>query len=192
MHDALLIPNPTTALLPWAVVLAAATVGCLTDLWARKLPNWLTLSLWAAGLVYSTAVAGPAGLAIALSASVALALPFVVLWLFAGGGAGDAKMLAGIGAWLGFVQGGLALAAIALAGGLAGVCVGLFAGDFRRTFSRLSFATTGFVGLAYGRLSICEVTAFMPPGGAGRRFPYGVAIFLGAASAFVGATAWHA
>jgi prepilin peptidase CpaA len=192
MIDALPIPNPSTALLAWTVVLAAATIGCVTDLHGRRLPNWLTLGLWLSGLVYATAAGGVAGLGVAIGASVALALPYVLLWIFAGGGAGDAKMLAGIGAWLGFLHGGFALAAIAIAGGLAGMTVCLFAGDIRRTLSRLSFASTGFVGLACGRLTMGEVAAFMPPGDTGRRFPYGVAILLGAASAFVGATSWHA
>jgi len=192
MPTGLPIPDPTLALLPWAVVLVACAVGCVTDLRARRLPNALTLVLWVTGLVYSGATGDLAGLGLALLASVLLAVPYVILWLCAGGGAGDAKLMAGVGAWLGLFHGGFALAAVALVGGLAAVVWSLAAGDIRRMVSRLSFASTGLIGLAHGRLHPSEVTAFMPPGGAGRRIPYGVAIFLGAASAFVGATLWHA
>ena len=127
----------------------------------------------------------------ALAASVVLAVPYVILFLCAGGGAGDAKMMAGVGAWLGLLDGGLALVSIALVGGLAGVVVSFARGDSRRTLGNLAFATTGVVGVAYGQLKPSECLAFMPPSGGTHRIPYGVAILMGVASAFVGAQLWH-
>lgn len=192
MPAGLPIPDPTLAITAWTVVLIACAVGCLTDLKARRLPNALTLSLWVSGLVFSTVTGGIAGFGGAFLASIILAIPYIILFICAGGGAGDAKMLAGIGAWLGLSHGLFALVAIALVGGIAGLAYSFARGHAGRTLGHLSTATTGFIGLAFGRLSPGECLAFMPPSGGTCRIPYGVAILLGAASAFVGAQLWHA
>jgi prepilin peptidase CpaA len=194
MEPDLLFPNPFDSLTPWTVVLVACALGCFTDLRARKLPNLLTLPLWVAGLVYSAIVAGLPGLAGSFMASVLLALPFIILFLCAGGGAGDAKMMAGVGAWLGLSHGVPALVAVALAGGVVGLAFSLLRGEARRTFTHLATATTGLMGVAFGRLRFCECLGFMPPGASAgaRRIPYGVAIFAGVTLAFLGAVQWHA
>ena len=186
------IPDPTTLLVPWIVVLGACAVGTVTDITRHRLPNWLTLSLWACGLVYSGVAGGFLGLGEALLASVLLAIPYVILFLCAGGGAGDAKMLAGIGAWLGLAHGALALVTIALVGGAAGLVVSFARSEGRKTLGSLAYATSGLLGLACGHLKPGECLALMPPSGGSRRIPYGAAILLGAASAFVGAQLWHA
>ncbi len=187
-----LVPNPLDNILPWSVVLLACAVGCLTDLRARRLPNALTLSLWTSGLAYATFTGGLPGLGAAFAASIILALPYVILFLGAGGGAGDAKMMAGVGAWLGIMHGSLALVAVALVGGVAGLAISFARGDARHTIGILATATSGLLGVAHGSLRFSECLAFMPPSGGSRRIPYGVAIFLGAALAFLGAQQWHA
>ncbi len=50
-----------------------------------------------------------------------LALPFVLLFILAGGGAGDAKMMGAIGAWLGTRAGAIVLVSVVLTGGLFGL-----------------------------------------------------------------------
>lgn len=191
MFDGSLIPDPSQHLGPWLVVLAACAVACLTDLQSRRIPNAMTLAVWLSGLAFAAFAGGFAGFGGALGASILLALPYVILFLFAGGGAGDAKLMAGVGAWLGMTQGVYALIMVALVGGLAGIAVGLVRGQSRRTFGHLAFATTGLIGLAHGRLRPSECAAFMPPVSGAHRIPYGVAIFLGVTSAFVGALLWH-
>lgn len=191
MFDGSPIPDPTQQLGPWLVVLAACAAACMTDLRDRRIPNAITLALWISGLVFSVMTGGAADLGGAFAASVLLALPYVILFLFAGGGAGDAKLMAGVGAWLGLMPGGYVLVVVALVGGIAGLAVGLVRGQSRRTFGHLAFATTGLLGLAHGRLRPSECAAFMPPVGGAHRIPYGVAIFLGVTSAFVGALLWH-
>jgi prepilin peptidase CpaA len=83
---------PLFALLAWAAV---------TDCRWRRIPNWLTLSLALGGLAQSLLP----GHLLAPAASLAgLAVGFTVsflLYLAGGQGAGDVKLLAGVGAWLG-------------------------------------------------------------------------------------------
>lgn len=192
MFDALPIPDPTLAPVAWAVVLGACIVGCVTDLRARRLPNALTLPLWLAGLVFAGVTGGPAGLAGAFAASIILAVPYIILFISAGGGAGDAKMMAGIGAWLGLSQGVYALVVIAMLGGVVGIVWSMCNGSAVVLLMRLRTALNGAIGLAYGRLTPGECLAFLPPAGGSARIPYGLAICFGAMAAYGGGLQWHA
>ena len=191
MLDALPIPDPSDAPLAWGVVLIACVIGCVTDLRARRLPNILTLPLWLAGLVFATATGGVSGLGGAFTASVLLAIPYVILFVCAGGGAGDAKMMAALGAWLGLMPGLYTLVVIAFVGGAVGLVWGACNGSGALLVQRLRMAINGAVGLAYGRLTPGECLAFMPPPGGSTRIPYGLAICLGTLVAFGGGLQWH-
>jgi prepilin peptidase CpaA len=71
------------------------------DFRTRKIPNWLTVPAVLAGLAYHGISHGGTG---ALYALAGFALGFCLLllpWLLGGGGMGDVKMLAALGAWLG-------------------------------------------------------------------------------------------
>jgi len=112
------VPFSKPELLPiqWGVVIGASLVAALTDVHRRQIPNLLTFPLLACGLLTSFALRGPIGLADGLAACVILALPYVYLFVFANGGAGDAKLMAALGAWLGVFNGLVVLASVALAG----------------------------------------------------------------------------
>lgn len=91
----------SAALFQWGVVLGASLAAALWDIKSRRIPNVLTLPLLGAGFLQAVMFFGWDGFKSSLFASIVLALPYVLLFLFAGGGAGDAKLMAGIGAWLG-------------------------------------------------------------------------------------------
>lgn len=169
---------------PWAVVLAAACVGAAWDARVQRLPNALTLPLLALGLVYAGVATGAAGVLSALLASVTLALPFIVLWLFAKGGAGDAKMMAAVGAWLGASQGITVLVAVTLAGAVLGTVLAFSRGDGVRLVRDTARAASAALAVALGRLPAQHLAATMPAPRAGQRFPYGVAILSGIAACF--------
>jgi prepilin peptidase CpaA len=89
--------NPGTILL-----LALALLGGGWDLAVRRIPNWLTFPAMAAGLAWnfyskSWPGLGSSGAGLALGAGILL--PF---FLLGGTGAGDVKMLAGVGAIVGW------------------------------------------------------------------------------------------
>src|SRR5687768_7423149 len=108
------LQNHPSPLLQWGAVLGATAVAAFTDSRARRIPNWLTGPVLAAGLIQAVVVGGGAGLADSLAAMLMLALPYIVLFLFAGGGAGDAKLMGALGSWLGLVQGAVVLGLVAL------------------------------------------------------------------------------
>ena len=117
--------------------------------------------------------------------------PFVLLMLFAGGGAGDAKLMAAPGTWLGLMGSLVVLCLVLLAGGLA-VAVSLGKGQIKDVFSRVGKIFGGnLVRLVY-RLGPPAQESQQTQASHARTMPYGVAIFMGVALAAIGVWLWHA
>lgn len=92
-------------------VVAFTLVAAVCDYRTKKLPNWLTVPAFAAGLLYhvihGAVVDGFSGAWSEFLFSMGgFATGFgilFVLWLIGGGGAGDVKMMGALGAWLGTI-----------------------------------------------------------------------------------------
>ena len=110
------ITDEKLAVFQWGVVIVASLVAVSNDLRTRRIPNVLTFPLLAGGLIFAAWNGGLSSLAEALGACFILALPYVFLFIFARGGAGDAKLMGAIGAWLGLTQGAIVLCCVATAG----------------------------------------------------------------------------
>jgi len=87
----------------WHVWLVSVTlvVAAVIDGWKLKVPNWLTFPMVLAGWGYGLYVGGWGGLGhsvLGTLAGLGLLLP---LYAIGGMGAGDVKLLAGVGAWVG-------------------------------------------------------------------------------------------
>lgn len=95
---------PMWAVFAWAGALCTfVSVAFAFDLKSRRIPNWLTVSALVAALVFHTSLSGFAGLGFALGGfAVGFGILFV-LWLIGGGGGGDVKLMAAVGAWAGYV-----------------------------------------------------------------------------------------
>jgi prepilin peptidase CpaA len=86
----------------WPVWLVSITlvVAAVIDGWKLKVPNWLTFPMIISGWVYSTVFFGWDGLGWSLAGTavgLGLLLP---AYAIGGMGAGDVKLLAGVGAWM--------------------------------------------------------------------------------------------
>lgn len=86
-----------------ALVTAVVTVAAVIDFRTWKIPNWLTVPLAATGLVTRLIVEADRWATIKdMAAGFAIGFGILfVLWLIAGGGAGDVKMMGGVGIWVG-------------------------------------------------------------------------------------------
>ena len=142
-------------LLQWGVVLTAALSAALTDVRHRRIPNLLTGPVFVGGLGAAAALGGWAGLGDALLASCIMALPFLFLFAFAAGGAGDATLMAALGAWLGSLWGSVCLVLVCLAGVLLGLVHASQAGRLDAVLASVSGAARGLF-----------VPFFAPPNGA--------------------------
>ena len=96
------------------ILVAAAVI----DGWKLKVPNWITFPLVISGWVYGAACFGWPGLgASLLGTAVGLGL-LLPAYAIGGMGAGDVKLLGGVGAWVGATATFYAFCVSALAGGL--------------------------------------------------------------------------
>src|SRR5262249_5512954 len=110
------------------IVLAVAVAACATDLRSRRIPNMLTFGAAAAAFVFALCTGGWSALAFSCLGWIVGASVFLLPFSLGGLGAGDVKLLAALGAWLGphdaiwlalytGVVGAIAAAIVALAKG---------------------------------------------------------------------------
>lgn len=84
-----------------AIVVLTATAA-YTDIRRHRIPNWLTLPFFAAGWIYQGWSHGWGGLQDGLAGFALGFGTYFVLWMIAGGGGGDVKLMGAISVWLGF------------------------------------------------------------------------------------------
>lgn len=169
-----------TALFQWGVVIGASLVGAVLDLRTRRIPNVLCGPLLVAGLVWSIWCGGVEGLVEAAAASVVLALPFVIMFLLGGGGAGDAKLMAGIGAWLGLKQGIIVLGCVCVAGGILAIATAIVKRRLKVVLANIRLLVYNFIAsVLTGRGIGAEANKSSPEESEKLTVPYGVAIFAG-------------
>jgi prepilin peptidase CpaA len=177
--------------LQWGVVIGAALVAAVWDLASRRIPNMLTVPVFAAGIAWAVRVGGGAGLLDAILGGVILAFPYVLLFLFASGGAGDAKLMAAIGAWLGTINGLIALAGVAVAGIALGVVFALKKRKMSALLAKMSAFVWQAMAVVRGGRKSAEGLGADGIESIGK-MPYGVAIFVGVLLAAAGMLLWQA
>ena len=200
------------SIVPWVIVIVAAAVAAGIDFRTRRIPNRLTGPLLLGGLLWGTtcSIAGiipgtpivSSGLGDSLLGALVAGLPFFVLWMGLGSGAGDAKLMMAIGAWLGIKAGLLLLVCTALAGGIVVIGWALTERRLLATLGNLPRAVVDLAFIARGpgrmqeRRDLVAATAAAQAGSSGgaatgvtsrinHKLPYGPAIFVGTCVAAV-------
>jgi len=93
--------NPTMNWIYPAASFGCALLGAAFDVRSRRVPNFISLPGILLGLLLHLALGGWRQLALSAAAGLICGLVFFVFWIAGGMGAGDVKLMAGIGAWLG-------------------------------------------------------------------------------------------
>ncbi len=186
-REAIAIPvfclrEPT--LLQWSVVIVASLAGAMWDVRSGRIPNWLTMPTASLGLAYMAWHDGLHGVGDSAAGWFALALPYIVLFVLARGGAGDAKMMGAVGAWLGVQPGLVVLVCVGAAGAVFGLARMLAHGRRRMLLGNWWASLYVFMIALCGGPGLWKPSPDTPDqassGQAAKTtVPYGVPIFLG-------------
>src|SRR5262249_57646581 len=84
-----------------AIVLGISMTACITDVRARRIPNWLTFGAAGAAVLWHFLAAGPVEAGFSVLGWVVAVVCFAPVFAVGGLGAGDVKLAGAIGAWLG-------------------------------------------------------------------------------------------
>lgn len=159
------------------ILLLIMGIAIVSDLRWRTIPNWLTGPSILAGLGFHTVMNQFAGFVFSLEgAAVGLGL-FVILYVCGWMGAGDVKLFAAVGSFLGPAQTISAAIIIALVGGLLALVVLGFHQGLRKTGLWLWSQVQAMVVTR-------SVQALTPVQNAVPKVPYAVAIGLGTIGAY--------
>ena len=156
-----------------AALLGLLGVAVFTDLRARRIPNWLTVTGVLGGLTFASLEVGgfPGAAVVGVLLALAVAFP---LFAMGGLGAGDAKLLAAVAAFVGPAG----LLSVALYGGVAGGVLAIVSTIRRGVILPVLLGTQNLIVyvLTLGRHG--ERSVLDAPGA--HTVPYGVAIAAGA------------
>jgi prepilin peptidase CpaA len=146
------------AWLPKIIVLVAASVGAATDLWKYRVYNVLTIPLFFSGLLYHVITGGWPGY---MDAFLGALFGFAVLIIPYGlglMGAGDVKLMAGLGAWLGLPSTIHVFVASALIAGVYAIVLIVLRGKLRESWLtlKLIFYRLALLGVHFGREDLVE------------------------------------
>ena len=157
-----------------AVVVAVGLVACVTDLRSRRIPNVLTFGAAAAALTYSAIVGGWSGVGSAALGWLIGAVAFMIPFALGGLGAGDVKLLAAMGAWLGPLGAVWLALYTGIAGGVMALIVAFAAGYLGKALANVTLLLMHW--RVFGLRPLHEVSL---DGGDGPRLAYALPIFAG-------------
>ncbi len=157
-----------------AVVAAVALVAAGTDIATRRIPNLLTFGAAAAALAFHATQSGAPGLGLALAGWAVGAAAFFPFFLLGGMGAGDVKLVAALGAWLG-PAGALQ---VALASAIAGGAVAMLV-VARARYWRTATANLGRLFRYWSTVGVRPMPELTLAAGTGPRLAYAVPILIG-------------
>jgi prepilin peptidase CpaA len=157
----------------WAVTIGITLVAAFIDYRSRKIPNWLTVPAFVAGLTLRTALLGWPGAKSALEGTglaLALLLPLVLMRAL---GAGDWKLMGAIGAFLGPVMFLFVLLGSILVSGIMAMVEMARTKRVRETFSNVFVLVKGFFSFglrAHPKISLDNPELL--------KLPFGVAVAI--------------
>ncbi len=151
-----------------------AIIGATIDMRSNRIPNWLTYGALVLALGCRAALGGWRSLGQGIVGLLIGGGIFFVFFIVHGMGAGDVKLMAAVGAWVGQHQTVQVLIATAFAGGALAVFYMVFYKQVGRTFRNLASLLRH--PLRYSGLPQEESGLQRPQS---LRVPYGLAIALG-------------
>lgn len=164
----------------WHVTAAVLVPGILLASWIdyaqRRVPNWLNGALILAGFAAQCAFRGAAGLESGFGGMLVGFGLLIVPWMIHGMGAGDVKLMAAIGVWIGPLLTLYSFVLGALIGGIAAVAMILSTGRLRMACVNLSVILSK---CSSGQTMFSEFGSAKSFGNSSQLLPYGVPLTAG-------------
>jgi prepilin peptidase CpaA len=162
----------------------AALWGAYFDVISRRIPNRLTYTAIIAALVLRLALLGWRGLVAGLAGLLVCGGLFFLLFMIGAMGGGDVKLMAAVGAWIGYRHTLTALIVCSICGGVIALGYVVVLKRYRTTFSNVAslirfHAVRG--AKQHPELNLSSAKAV--------RMPYGIAIAGGAVGTLI-STIW--
>ena len=164
----------------WEATLAILIPGILYASWIdysqRRVPNWLNATLAAGGLIMQAAYFGWSGVGNGLLGLLVGLAVLILPWAVHGMGAGDVKLLAAIGVWLGPWLTLLSFAVGAVIGGVMALVMIFWSGRAVHAYTNLQTMMSKFRRLdtAFG-----EFGGAKSFGDSSQLLPYGIPLTAG-------------
>lgn len=182
MGDWTMWMHAVTANWPVWLLSVVLVVAAVIDGWKLKVPNWITFPLVARGWIYSAVMFGWPGLAWSL-AGTAVGLGLLMpAYAIGGMGAGDVKLLAGVGAWVWATNTLYAFCVSAIVGGVIAIGMVIAGRQWHRHI-------TQFIGIATEILVVRNPEALSEIAAERKSsmllLPYGIPIALGTIAYFI-------
>ena len=156
------------------VALSLAALAGAIDVRHHRIPNWLTFGSAGVALVYHSVNGGTEGLVSAMFGWCLGAAAFILPFALGGLGAGDVKLVAALGAWLGPSDALWLALFTGAAGGLLALGFSVARGYLREALDNLWLLLT-----TWRIAGVRMVPDMTLRHGRGPRLAYGVAIFIG-------------
>jgi prepilin peptidase CpaA len=165
---------------PAVVVLVCTAIAAVTDWHSFTIRNVITLPLILSGILYHALVNDSAGFFDSVGAVCLMAAILFVPYVLGGMGAGDLKLMAGVGAWLGIRQTFYVLIASSLAAGVYALVLVVQRRELKRTLLNFQVMYYKFRSLG-AHLGPDERIETIVGGDDRRRraIPFGVMVALG-------------
>jgi prepilin peptidase CpaA len=160
-----------------------ASIGAVSDMRTRRIPNFLTASFLVFGLLLHLGMGGWKAMGLAAAAGLVGGAVFFLFFIVGGMGAGDVKLMAAVSSIAGFGHLAEIFVATAVTGGLFAVALAISRGRLKSTLANVG-TLIGHHG-AMGLMPHPELNVDRP---GTLRLPYGLAIAAGCWIAFLAPT----
>ena len=166
----------------WAVTILLTALAAFVDFRSRKIPNWLTVPAFVAGLTLRTVLFGWPGAKSALEGTGLALLVLLPLVLMRALGAGDWKLMGAVGAFLGPLMFLFVLVGSILVNGVVALAEMMRTRRVRETFNNLRVLVQGF--FTFGLRANPKISLDNPEL---LKLPFGVAVAIATVACYCAA-----
>jgi prepilin peptidase CpaA len=157
------------------ILLFLLLIATAYDFRSRRIPNWLVFGGSVIGLLYQPLPFYSAAIVDSLQGLAAGLIALLPLYMMRAMGAGDVKLMAMVGAFLGWSSALGAVLMTLIAGGVLGIAAAIWSGSLRQTFRNIQFILTH----AAVRAASGTDVRIDPLSASSMRMPYALAIAAG-------------